>query len=63
MRFLSGQIGHKLTRDRGNPVDAARACIALELAARSGESETIWPLMVTVIEETLAAIEEAKTLL
>jgi HPt (histidine-containing phosphotransfer) domain-containing protein len=44
-------------------MEAGRACTALEVAARNGESETIWPLMVTVIEETLAAIEEAKGLL
>jgi hypothetical protein len=44
-------------------MEAGRACTALELAARNSDNETIWPLLVTVIEETLAAIAEAKTLL
>jgi HPt (histidine-containing phosphotransfer) domain-containing protein len=44
-------------------MDAGRACTALETAARAARDEDIWPLMVTVIEETLAAINEAKGLL
>jgi hypothetical protein len=44
-------------------MEAGRACTALEIAARGGDTESIWPLMVTVIEETLAAIAEAKGLL
>jgi hypothetical protein len=44
-------------------MDAGRACTALEMAARNRRDEDIWPLLVKVIEETLAAIEEAKTLL
>jgi HPt (histidine-containing phosphotransfer) domain-containing protein len=44
-------------------MDAGRACTALELAARNHQDADVWPLLVKVIEETLAAIEEAKTLL
>jgi HPt (histidine-containing phosphotransfer) domain-containing protein len=44
-------------------MDAGRACTALEMAARNSRDEDIWPLLANVIEETLAAIEEAKTLL
>jgi HPt (histidine-containing phosphotransfer) domain-containing protein len=42
---------------------AGHACTALELAARTKSEADILPLLANVIEETLAAIEEAKTLL
>jgi HPt (histidine-containing phosphotransfer) domain-containing protein len=42
---------------------AGQACTALELAARNKSEADILPLLANVIEETLAAIEEAKGLL
>jgi Hpt domain len=44
-------------------MEAGRACTALELAARHHQEAEVWPILVKVIEETLAAVEEAKGLL
>jgi HPt (histidine-containing phosphotransfer) domain-containing protein len=44
-------------------MEAGRACEALEVSARKGDAEAVWPLMAEVIEHTLAAVEEAKGLL